>query len=204
MLVPSESTSIRGLLAGDELAFNAVWNQHYRRLRELVACKLTKMPPLAGKESDIAVQTMHLFLVGAAAGQFADLTDQTAIWRLLRTIARRKISDELKYARADKRGGSGIPGGLTGAAPNYVRHITDAVEQLPDLRTRTADDRVDLEDLLEHMLAILPDDTARSIILMRLQGLASAEIAAKTDLSTRSVQRRLKEICRWWTSEFLG
>ena len=203
MVSSSELTPIRGLLAGDEQAHREVWAEHYARLRGVVARKLMELPQLVSKESDIAVQAMHQFLAGAVAGRFPQLTDQGAIWRLLRTIAIRKINDELKYAQAGKRGGAGTAPEKAGVRPPRCAG-TVSIEQLQDRRTDTADDRIVVDDLFQHLLARLPDDLARRIILMRLQGSSSVEIAAQLGLSTRSVQRRLREIQAWWTTEFLA
>lgn len=203
MVSPTELTSIRRLLKGNEDAYREVWAEYYAKLRSLVARKLTELPQLISKESDIAVQAMHQFLAGTAAGRFRQLSDQDAIWRLLRTIAIRKINDELKYARARKRGGAGKASERFGVRLQQCCATSASIEQLQDQKSNTADDRLVVDDLFQHLLAKLPDDLARRIILMRLQGSSSVEIAVQLDLSTRSVQRRLKEIERWWTTEFL-
>ncbi len=54
--------------------------------------------------------------------------------------------------------------------------------------------RVDLEDELEEILRLLPDETSREIIRMRIAGHSNAEIGAHLGLARRSIERKLEQI----------
>lgn len=201
----SDSNLMERIAQGDPEAIERVWREHYHPLRDAVRKRINAMPKLAGKESDIAIQAMQEFLAGITAGKFPDLADINSAWKLLKTIASRKINDEIKYHRAEKRGGKvQIHGQSSSNDQSTHSKPFAAVDFLPDHRNVKQNSKVDVDELFAKLMLMLPDDRSRQIILLRLGGTSPVEIAELLQCSTRTVQRRLQEIEGIWNDEFLG
>lgn len=149
-------------------------------------------------DSEIALSAFHSFVQRARAGQFPDLADQDAMWRLLKTIAIRKANDTRKQLRAKKRGGDQTILGQTDLVSGDDRYagIDTAIANVepPSLDA-------EVSDLFNSLMAKLPDDRHRDAVLLKLQGAPVVTIANCLETSTRTVQRLLKQIEQRWQAE---
>lgn len=197
----SETGPSRQLSFPDEQARTDFWNKHYPQLKFLVSYKIRGIPPLVGMESDIAHEAMAHFFNGIDDGRFHDTRGPSQIWGLLITIAQRTLNQQRKSLTALKRGGMGTgpesqPTAAQAAWPGAIDHV-------PDTKACSADEQAKLNDLLDFLLEQLPDEEMRQIVLHRLEGRTTVEIAELIGISNRRVQRLLREIKRRWEPEFL-
>jgi len=200
MSIPEPGES-RQLNFPDEQARTDFWNAHYPQLKFLVSNRIRGIQPLAGLESDIAHETIAQFFNGVDDGRFHDTSGPAQIWSLLITIAQRTLNQQRRTLTAQKRGGEG-QNPDSQAAANQVG-FPDAIDHVADTKDHGAHEEAQLRDLLDHLLGRLPDDEARQIVLHRLEGRTTVEIADLLGISNRRVQRLLREIKRHWEAELL-
>ena len=135
---------------------------------------------------------------GTKEGRFPDLSGVDDTWKLLKTIAIRKVNDTRKKLRAQKRGGGhaivGQADGTSEANPLAGIDLAPARQSSPSVDTEVA-------DLLNTMLARLPDDRHRDALLLKLQGASVATIAECLQTTTRTIQRLLKKVEQDWRIE---
>ncbi len=182
----------------DQAFIEELWNQYYSKLKIAVAGRVSAIRRPVANESEIALSAFHSFVQRARAGQFPDLADQDAMWRLLKTIAIRKANDTRKQLRAKKRGGDQTILGQADLSPDDDRYagVEAAIANVdpPSLDLEVA-------DLFNSLMAKLPDDRHRDAILLKLQGAPVVTIAECLETSTRTVQRLLKQIEQRWLAE---
>lgn len=182
----------------DQAFIEELWNQYYSKLKIAVAGRVSAIRRPVANESEIALSAFHSFVQRARAGQFPDLADQDAMWRLLKTIAIRKANDTRKQLRAKKRGGDQTILGQADLSPDDDRYagVEAAIANVdpPSLDLEVA-------DLFNSLMAKLPDDRHRDAILLKLQGAPVVAIAECLETSTRTVQRLLKQIEQRWLAE---
>jgi DNA-directed RNA polymerase specialized sigma24 family protein len=183
----------------DDQAFvEELWKQYYTKLKLAVAGRVNGIRRPVANESEIALSAFHSFVQRAQAGQFPDLADHDALWRLLKTIAIRKANDTRKKLRALKRGGDQAIYGQSDLAQDDQRLTgVDAAAARVDSPSLDAE----VADLFNSLLSKLPDDRHRDVILLKLQGAPVATIAEYLETSTRTVHRLLKQIEEDWQGE---
>lgn len=191
---------IEGLKQGDKSATDKLWSEYVQRLVELARQKLGSSPRRAADEEDVAVQAFTGFCQGVKEGRFAKLDDADDLWQVLIMLTERKAIDQRRHERAVKRGGGTVRGG-------------SAVQQKPteESRSRGWDQFASVEPTPEfaasaaeefgRLLKLLGDPELRSVAIDKMQGFENEEIAAKRDLSLRTVERRLQLIRRIWSEE---
>lgn len=184
----------------DEAFIEELWNQYYGRLKKAVASRVGSIRRPVADDSEVALSAFQSFVERARAGQFPDLVDEDAMWRLLRTIAIRKANDLRKHLRAKKRGGDRAILSQADLESDDERGVRlDRI--VASLDSPSLD--VEVADLFNALMAKLPDDRHRNAILLKLQGAPVVVIAECLATSTRSVQRILKQIQQQWQAELL-
>jgi len=182
----------------NEAFVEELWNQYYARLKIAVASRVNAIHRPVANESEIALSAFHSFVQRARAGQFPDLADHDAMWKLLKTIAIRKANDLHKQLKAKKRGGDRAIFGQADLTPDNRRAvgIETAISDVdpPSLEA-------EVSDLFNSLMAKLPDNRHRDAVLLKLQGAPVASIADCLETSTRTVQRLLKQIEIRWRRE---
>src|SRR5262245_28554741 len=106
----SVSSCIQGLKQGDESAFQELWERYFTRLVHLARKKLGDAPRRVADEEDVALSVLHSLCSGARRGRFPLLADRDDLWRLLLVLTARKVSNQIKYWRREKRGGGRVRG----------------------------------------------------------------------------------------------
>ena len=134
-------------------------------------------------------------------GRLPDIDDNNSLWKLLKTIAIRKANDHRKRQRAYKRGGDKKILNQRAATPNDGEG-TDPINASPD-RAADPEREEDAHDLFNHLLAQIPDERVRDVVLLRLQEAPLTLIADSLSISTRTVRRMLESIEDQWTAAFL-
>lgn len=178
-----------------------LWENYYTRLRAAVRQRVRGIRRASASESEVAQSALRTFLRRVQQGQLPRLDDDSELWRLLKTIAIRKSIDLQKNLRAQKRGGHYIVYNQDdqGADPLTPQR---GVANAPDTGPSPAAD-LEISELFNSMLASLPDDRHRDLILLKLQGASVALIAEHLGVTTRTVQRMVKGIEQQWQGGFL-
>lgn len=182
----------------DPAYIEKLWDEYYLRLRSVITSRARSIRRSVASESEIALSAFHSFIRGAKEGRFAQLNKQDAVWKLIKTIAIRKANDSRKLLRAGKRGGAvAIVGQSEADDDNYncgdVK-IAKSKAEPPSLELEVA-------DLFNSLMARLPDDRHRDVLLLKLQGASVAATAECLSTTTRTVQRILKKIEENWRLE---
>jgi DNA-directed RNA polymerase specialized sigma24 family protein len=195
----SVSHWIGALKVGDPQAAQHLWERYFDALVRLARAKLGANPRGEADEEDIALSAFHSFCQGAAHGRFPRLDDRYGLWRLLVMITVRKALDLSQRQRRKKRGGGRVHGGsiLAGGDPDASQAGLEQVlgrEPTPAFAAMVADE-------CRRLLEALEDENLRRIALLRMEGYADPEIAAKLGCGLRTVGRKLELIRKTWLRE---
>ena len=181
-------------------AARRLWGRYFERLAHLARLRLRSKPRGPADEEDVALSVFDSFFEGIAVGAFPELGDRDDLWRLLVTITARKAANQIRREYQLKRGGGRVLGEavLEGIDPDAGRALAQVVgdEPSPEFAAMVAEEfRLRLEGL--------KDDSLRQVALMRMEGYANEEIAARLEISLRSVERKLEAIRKRWQLEDL-
>ncbi len=181
-----------GSLSDDRV--QELWDKYYGPLKQSIAERVRRIRRPIANESEIALSAFNSLIMAARQGKFPDLLEETGLWKLLRTIAIRKANDTHKRLWADKRGGNQAPIGQYEAEEGEQAAIDRAgINASPD------SDMV-AEELVSDLLAKLPSEKFRNVILLKLEGMENVEIAENLGTTTRTVQRMLQQVRSEWAS----
>ena len=192
---------LRQLEAGNSQAAQPLYEHFCSRLQELARHRIPDSVRGAYDHDDVSNSAFHSLFLGIREQRY-QLRDRTDFWRLLMTIAERKIAHRIRDESRDKRDvhrvvqnslflrrPSDSPQNEGGSLDSLAGH-----EPTPEFAAEVA-------DTCDAMLAALPDDDYRKIALLRLENHSSDEIAAKLGCTRRTVQRKLLIIRRTWQQE---
>jgi DNA-directed RNA polymerase specialized sigma24 family protein len=181
---------------GDALAAQRLWERYYHQLVRLARADLRAKPRGAVDEEDIALSAFDSFCRGAEQGRFPRLDDRESLWRLLVTIAARKVVDQVEHQCRQKRGGgrvrseTDLAGSESHAAGAGLDRAVDR-EPTPAFAAMVADE-------CRRLLETLGDETLCRIALLRMEGYSDPEIAAQLKCGLRTVGRKLELIRKVW------
>jgi len=176
--------------AGSQPAAQRLWERYYEQLVRLARRKLGDLPRRAVDEEDVALSAFDSFYRGIAQKRFPTLSDRDDLWRLLVVITARKASDYRQFAQRQKRGGGRTVGesvfaGNADAAAGLAQVI--GREPTPAFAAQVVEE-------FQRLLDRLPDDAARRLAELKLEGYSNEEIAARLAVTTRTVERKLRLI----------
>src|SRR5215212_7048639 len=101
---------LRQLEAGDQDAARLLWQRYYRELVELARARLGPTPRRIADEEDVALSVLRCLCDGAAQGKFAGVVNRRELWQLLGTITVRKVINQQRLLKKQKRGGGRVRG----------------------------------------------------------------------------------------------
>ncbi len=187
---------IGDLKNGESAASQKIWERYFSQLVRVAARRLGSAPRRIADEEDVAVSVFESLCRGAAAGRFKQLQDRDDLWKLLTAIARMKAVDQIRRQTAQRRGGTNVRG------ESIVAGSDDAGGGLDQLAhgQPTPEFVALMEEQQQQMFAMLPDQSLRDVASLRFEGYSNEEIAKATEISLRSVERKLKVIRQIWTS----
>jgi DNA-directed RNA polymerase specialized sigma24 family protein len=191
-----------GIKSGDDWEIQKLWDRYFQRLVRLAGKKLPAHGRRAFDEEDIALSAFQSFCDRAGKGQFPQLNDRDDLWKVLATITVRKALDTMRRQTRQKRGGGKVLGEsalLAGGDHDEGRDPGGLAEVLgreptPEAVVRFAED-------YQRFLSRLEDPELRSIAVRRLEGQTAPEIAAANQVSTKTIERKLRLIRAIWLSE---
>lgn len=191
---------IRDLKAGDHKAAAMLWDHYFDRLVGVARRKLGKAPRRANDEEDVALSVLNSLCVGAAAGQFSQLSNRNDLWKLLLAITRQKSVDQIRRNVRKKRGGGNVRGESVFGNPDPEQDSPGNFDDLPHVAP-SPENIVDINDEINRLLNLLQSDTLRNMAIWRLKGHSNAMIAQRLGRSERTVERKLSEIRDQWAKE---
>jgi RNA polymerase sigma factor (sigma-70 family) len=175
-----------------EEACHYLWQRYSQRLLEFACRKLSHHVRRRKDEHDVVNEVFYSLCRGQQHGDF-DLNDRNELWKMLVTIALRRISNDIKFQRRARR--------------DYRREERD--EPFPERdETRLScaespevppEKRVAMKDELERLMDLLPA-RMRQVAIWKISGYTNQEIADpdKLNCSVRTVERKLNDIRRIW------
>jgi RNA polymerase sigma-70 factor (ECF subfamily) len=164
---------------GDQAAATELYRRYFERLLALVSRNLSSRFNAQVNAEDVLQSVFRSVFRRAQAGAFT-FADDGQLWKLLVTVALNKVRNRVRYLQAEKRS-SGPNPGLSG-----IEFDVRLVERLSGEPTPA--DAASFSDLLEMLLHRLEPDE-REALGMRLEGCDQKEIAAKLDVTDRTVRR---------------
>lgn len=189
---------IQGLKDGHEDAVAALWQHYFQQLVRMAGRKLGSASRRVADEEDIALTAFHSLCNGAAAGRFERLESRDDLWQILVALASRKAVDQIRRNVSHKRGGGMVRGDsiISSSGVDEPGGFEQFISEEP-----TPDVIASVEEQCQAMLNRLPDDTLRQLATLRLEGYSNEELAEKTGLSLRSVERKLGVIREVWSQD---
>ena len=190
-----------GDLAGGgdvEAAAQQLWERYFERLVHLAHARLRAAPRGPADEEDAALSAFNCFCQSAAAGRYPQLRDRDDLWRLLVAITARKVIDQTRRERRQRRGGGQVVGEakLGGSDPGAGIGLDQLAGEGP-----TPEFAAMVADECRQRLAGLRDDSLRRIALQRMEGYNNEQIAMEMGCSLKSVERKLRLIRKEWLRE---
>ena len=187
-----------GIKAGEGADIHRLWDRYFHRLVRLAAAKLPGHCRRAFDEEDVAISAFQSFCDRAGQGQFPQLNGRDDLWRLLATLTVRKAALMVRHqTRGKKRGGGRLVGesGLRQRDP-AATGACGLVEILS--KEPGPDDAARFADVFENLMNKLEDSTLKTIAIRKLEGYTVQEISSELDISTRTIDRKLKLIRALW------
>ena len=189
---------LRHLEAGDQDAARLLWERYYRELVELARARLGQTPRRIADEEDIALSVLRCLCEGAAQGQFAAVVNRRELWQLLATITVRKVINQQRLLKKQKRGGGRVRGdsvlevGDGDGGAGFDEILGDAAT--PEVLAIAVEE-------YQRLMRVLDDDRLRTIAQCKLEGHRNEEIADRLGLACRSIERKLQRIRQIWEAE---
>ena len=190
---------LRELEAGDQDAARLLWRRYYRELVELARARLGQTPRRIADEEDIALSVLRDLCEGAARGQFAAVVNRRELWQLLATITVRKVINQQRLLKKQKRGGGRVRGDSVlkvndgdGWGAGFDEILGDAAT--PEVLAIAVEE-------YQRLMRALDDDRLRTIAQRKLEGHRNEDIADALGLACRSIERKLQRIRQLWESE---
>jgi DNA-directed RNA polymerase specialized sigma24 family protein len=190
---------LQQLQAGEQEAFQQLWERYFERLVGLARQKLRGAPGRAADEEDVALSAFDSFFRGAREGRFPQLLDRDDLWQVLVVIAGRKAVNLALHERRLKRGGGKVWVASDLAAedsaadgPTFAALIGRELD--PGFAVQVAEE-------CRRLLESLGDGELRAVALWKMEGYTNEEIAAKMGRKVLTVTRKLNMIRRLWEKE---
>jgi len=187
------------LCAGNPAAAQPLWEGYFKRLVGLARAKLRHRLPtaMAGPE-DVAQSAFKSFCRGAEQGRFPQLTDRDDLWRLLFVITQRKASNLVKHELSQRQGGGKVQSldalGGQDSTTDYAPANIHGREPDPG-------DVAEVTENVRRLLALLRDDTLRTVAVSKMEGYTNEEIADQQHCAVPTIERKLGRIRKVWGKE---
>lgn len=189
----SVGTLISKIEQGDSAKIAELLTQYLPRLEKLSRKLLAGYPAAAVGPEDIAHSTLKSFVRLVGQNQVSSFSSHEALWKFLAQAARFKASKRKRDERALKRGGGKVT----------LATDLDLEEGATPIMEATGGDlqAVDLDLACSERLEMLPDDTFRTVTLLRFRGHTNAEISEIMEISLSKVERKVALIKKIWATE---
>jgi len=186
---------IRDFRSGNDEPAAELWEQYIQRVVRVAKKRLEGAPRRVADEEDVAASVLRCLCDGASKGRFDELDNHDDLWRLLLTMTHQKCVDYIRTQTREKRGGGKVRGGSalfpvdSQQAPGFDGLV--AADPTPEYLAQ-------VDEEFQRLLAALPDQVPRQVILLRMEGWTVDEIATELGISNHAVRRKLKLVRRIW------
>src|SRR5262245_23565886 len=164
--------------AGVDAAVRALWERYFDRLVRLARDRLKNASFGTSEVEDVALSAIKSFCIRAADGRFPRLDDRDDLWRILATIASRKVARLFRQ-------------------PHLSHQDDDLLDRVVG-KEPSPEFAVSVAEELTRLLAALPNDGYRKIASKKLEGLTNEEIAESLGCCTKNVEYKLRNIRATW------
>ncbi|MFT4559593.1 MAG: RNA polymerase sigma factor (sigma-70 family) [Planctomycetaceae bacterium] len=188
---------IKKVRLGDEAAAQELWDKYSERIVEVARRSLKDSSRRVQDEEDVAVIAFKSLLAGITGGRFPELDHRDQLWRLLMVITTRKAAAAIEKDHRQKRGGGDVRGDSAVMVSENEGSVLGGFDGLAS-ENPAPDIAAVMADQTQQLLASLPDETAQKVAALKIEGFTHQEIADKLDITTRTVERRLKQIRELW------
>src|SRR5262249_16079056 len=96
------------LQAGNREGAQELWRRFASRLIGLARARPQRAPGRAADEEDAVLSAFDSFCRGAEQGRFPQVHDRGDLWNLLVAITIRKVTDQVRHEKRQKRGGGAV------------------------------------------------------------------------------------------------
>ena len=169
---------------GDSSAANRIWKLYFDRLVRAVRQKLYGQNRAVSDEEDIVLSVFDSFYAAAEQGRFPDLADRDDLWRLLLTMAARKVIDKQRHDGRQRRGGNEALQSLDVA--DGESEVAQAIGREPSPEMVLM-----MQESVQELFSHLGVGQLQDLAGLKLEGYSNAEIAERLQCSERTVERRL-------------
>ncbi len=172
------------LKVGDHLdsAAQKLWEHAFSKLIR-IARGMLRNTPRAQPTKRISHSAPFKVSATVPRGHFPNLDSRDSLWRVLYTIALRKVTAQKAYQKAEKRSAGRI---VSADIEAVVDH-----EPGPEFAAMLVDE-------LRFLLSILRDDGLRQVCRLVLEGFSNQEIAEQLNCHVRTIERKRDLIRRAW------
>jgi len=183
------------LRAGNVAAARQIWERYWTRLIGLARKKLRSAGRLMADHEDVVVSVFDTVFRGIEQGRFPQMKGRDDLWRVLVTVTARKSLRTIQQENRLKNGGgrviaeTDLPQSEEGKG-NALDRVMGR-EPSPEFAEQVADE-------CRRLLALLDDDTLRSIAIWKMESYTNAEIAAKLGCIESTVERKVRMIRGIW------
>lgn len=180
----------------DDEACQELWDAVFDRVITVARKRLSSHHRRVVDEEDIALSAINSFLRAAETGRLRSYQHRDELWRVLFLITARKVLHRSTEQSAEKRGNGLVRGDSVFSTSDGIN--AGGIDSFPD--PRHPDRFVDsLIGECRERVESLPDETLRTIALLRMEGFEVAEIAAQLDLAVATIKRKLARIRQIWS-----
>jgi DNA-directed RNA polymerase specialized sigma24 family protein len=202
-MASNESVShwLNAAKTGSEPAAQMLWERYFEQLVRLARKKLGDLPRRAVDEEDVALSAFDSFYQGIRQGRFPKIDDRDNLWRLLVVITARKASDYRQHANRQKRGG----GRTVGESVFVGTGDSEAINGLGQIvgREPTPEFAAQVVEQFQRLIQRFPDGATRRLMELKLDGYMNDEIAVRLEVTTRTIERKLRLIRSVLEEEFI-
>jgi RNA polymerase sigma factor (sigma-70 family) len=191
------------LCAGESQTATALWNKYYEPVLRLARRKLGNHPRRSFDEEDVALSAIHCFLKEAEMSRFYRWQNGQELWRLLRTITKRKAFARRQRELRAKRGNGKVRGESVFRRLDDARMTVVNIQEVADRGPSPSQLNIGMEEA-EQLLDALADESLRRVARLRLAGYTNEEIAEALGCVRRTVERKLERIRSKWQQRALG
>lgn len=193
---------LRKLEAGDPNSAGDLYQHFCSRLQNLISRQIPGSVRATYDADDVAVSAFHSLFLGVREQRY-QLGNRTDIWRLLLTIAERKIAKRIRFETQEKRDIRRLLQNSVFKSPpsGPQQNAHGGVSLLPSYEPTPAF-AAEVAETCANLLEALPDDCCRTIALLMLENYTADQVAKKLGFTRRTVQRKLLVIRRTWQDSF--
>ena len=178
---------------GDDAAASALFERYVARLIDLAEARIFKKLGRRLDAEDIVQSVYRSFFLHLRQGRY-ELRASGDLWRLLATMAVRKVHRQARTHTAEKRAIYREDSVFARSDANWLQPDAFAREPSPDVV-------LEIIDELEHMYA-LRSPAQRQIVELRLRNYSIAEISRMARVSERTVHRVLADARKYLETRF--